>query len=52
MGCETSSATALAVINAPAASTITDFTVVAQHVKQTWPDIQKISNLGAKTFAR
>ncbi len=52
MGCETSTTASPAVINAPATSTITDFTVVAQHVKQTWPDIRKINNLGAKTFAR
>jgi hypothetical protein len=52
MGCCESSNTASPPITTTPTSTITDFAVVAQQVKQTWPDIQKINNLGAKTFAQ
>jgi hypothetical protein len=51
MGCESSNTASPTVPTAPT-TTITDFTVVARQVKQTWPDIQKINKLGAKTFAR
>ncbi|CAF3862222.1 unnamed protein product [Rotaria sp. Silwood1] len=30
---------------------VPSFAVVAQQVKQTWPDVKKIDRLGAKTFA-
>jgi len=49
MGCE-SSTTASTTTSAPT-SNITDFAVIARQVKQTWPDVQKINKLGAKTFA-
>lgn len=29
-----------------------DFTVVVQQVKQTWPDVQKIDQFGAKIFSQ
>ena len=29
-----------------------DFSVITQQVKQTWPDVQKINKLRAKTFAQ
>jgi len=45
MGCESSTTASTTTSN------ITDFTVIARQVKQTWPDVQKINKLGAKTFA-
>jgi len=54
MGCETSTATSPTITtpSVPAStSNITDFAVIARQVKQTWPDVQKINKLGAKTFA-
>jgi hypothetical protein len=47
MGCKISSST-----SPKSASHITDFAVIARQVKQTWPDVQKIDKLGAKTFAQ
>ncbi|CAF3371378.1 unnamed protein product [Rotaria socialis] len=48
MGCMSSSAASRPVIPS---SIPGDFTVIAQQVKQTWPDVKKINKLGEKTFA-
>jgi len=50
MGCATSTKTQTET-TAESTSNITNFAVTARQVKQTWPDVQKINRLGAKTFA-
>ncbi|CAF1220420.1 unnamed protein product [Rotaria sordida] len=48
MGCISSNPSPTTI---PSNSNIPNFTLVAQQVKQTWPDVKKIDRLGAKIFA-
>ncbi|CAF3399891.1 unnamed protein product, partial [Rotaria sp. Silwood2] len=48
MGCGSSNATST---TTPSNLQVPDFAVVAQQIKQTWPDVKKIDKLGEKIFA-
>ena len=57
MGCGDSKAASPVLITASTNTTTatvptTEFAVVVQQVKQTWPDVQKIDRFGAKVFAQ
>lgn len=49
MGCESSTTASQTTVPT---SNVTDFSVIARQVKQTWPDVQMIDKFGAKTFAQ
>ena len=49
MGCSSSNATSNATAST---SNITNFDVVVQQVKQTWPDVKNIDKLAQKIFAQ
>jgi len=52
MGCGSSDATSTTTPSTITTnSNTTDFEVIVQQVKQTWPDVKKIDKLGGKTFA-
>lgn len=56
MGCGSSDTASPVLVDttstAATATITTNFTVLAQQVKQTWPDIRKVDKLGAKVFAQ
>ena len=54
MGCESSTAAIPVPETKPTLSSANteDFNLVLEQIKQTWPEIQKISNLSAKVFAQ
>jgi hypothetical protein len=52
MGCGSSDATSSTTPSTTATnSNTTDFVVIVQQVKQTWPNVKNIDKLGGKTFA-
>lgn len=54
MGCESSTVAIPVPETKPILSStnIKDSNLVLEQIKQTWPEIQKISNLSAKVFAQ
>jgi hypothetical protein len=51
MGCGSSDAISTTTPSTTTNSNTPDFEVIAQQVKQTWPDVKNIDKLGGKTFA-